>query len=206
MRRAYALATTLSSARSIIARDENQAGLALRVPGPGHENAASIEVSFMTSNAKRIGAAAILMSLALTFSAAAWGQSAAIPQPWIAYAQLAGQQFQAWLEADNDAADALHTYLEQRHKNAKGDASLNSVVVRAWFGADGTVTRVAFDSLGDPNADANLRQLLTARPMTEPPPPDMRQPLRVQLQLEENPDADDDDSPDAPPMPGENAP
>jgi hypothetical protein len=168
------------------------------------KNAASIEGSFMTSNAKRLSAAAILTSLVLTFAPAAWGQSAAIPQPWIAYAQLAGQQFQAWLEADNDAADALHTYLEQRHKDAKGDASLKTVVVRAWFGADGAVTRVAFDSLGDPKADANLRQLLTTRPMTEPPPPDMRQPLRVQLQLEENPD--DDDSPDTPPMPGENTP
>ncbi|GAB7524883.1 YbaB/EbfC family DNA-binding protein [Paraburkholderia sp. 2C] len=160
----------------------------------------------MTSNAKRIGAAAILIGLALTCSRAAWSQPSAIPQPWIAYAQLAAQQFQAWLEADGDAADALHTYLEQRHKNAKGDASLKTVAVRAWFGADGTVTRVAFDSLGDAKADADLRQLLTTRPMTEPPPPDMRQPLRVQLQLEENPDADDDDSPDSPPMPGENTP
>src|ERR1700754_5274097 len=127
----------------------------------------------MTSNAKRISAAAIAMSLVLTFSAAAWAQSSAIPQPWIAYAQLAGQQFQAWLEADNEAADALHTYLEQRHKNAQGDASLKTVAVRAWFGADGTVTRVAFDSLGDPKADAGLRELLTTRPMTEPPPPDL---------------------------------
>jgi hypothetical protein len=165
-----------------------------------------IEVSSMTSNVKRIGVAAIVTGLVLAFSATAWGQSSEIPQPWIAYAQLAGRQFQAWLEADNDTADALHTYLEQRHKNAKGDTSLKSVMVRAWFGTDGSVSRVAFDSLGDAKADADLRQLLTARPMTEPPPPDMRQPLRVQLQLEENPDADDDDSPDPPPMPGENTP
>jgi hypothetical protein len=189
-----------------MARDKAQAGLAPRITSPGHENAESIEVSFMTRNAKRISAVAILIGLALACSPAAWSQSSAVPQPWIAYAQLAGQQFQAWLEADNDAADALHTYLEQRHKNAQGDASLKSVVVRAWFGADGTVTRVAFDSLGDPKADANLQQLLTARPMTEPPPPDMRQPLRLRLQLKENPDAGDDDSPDTPPMPGENSP
>jgi hypothetical protein len=114
-----------------------------------------------------------------------------VPQPWIEYAQLVGRQFQAWLEADDDAANQFHTYLENRILNAKGDAP-PSLIVRAWIGADGAVTKVAFDSFGDPDADAKLRQLLTSHPITEPPPPDMRQPLRVRLHLEANPDATDD--------------
>ncbi len=64
-----------------------------------------------------------------------------------------------------------------------------AIVVRAWIGANGAVTRVEFASLGDPGADATLRQLLTAGgPLAEPPPPDMLQPLRVRLRLAPNPD------------------
>src|ERR1700754_4525542 len=116
---------------------------------------------------------ATLLGITLTCASTAWGQAPAIPQPWIAYAQLAGQQFQAWLEDDGDAADQLHEYLRDRIIHAKDDAPPEAVVIRAWIAADGTVSQVAFDSLGDPKADAILRQLLTAHPMTEPPPPDM---------------------------------
>ncbi|CAB3748869.1 hypothetical protein LMG29660_01027 [Burkholderia puraquae] len=49
--------------------------------------------------------------------------------------------------------------------------------------------RVEFASLGDPDADATLRQLLTAGPLAEPRLPDMLQPLRVRLRLAANPDA-----------------
>lgn len=116
-------------------------------------------------------------------------QTADVPQAWIRYGQLAGQQFQTWLEADGDAADRLHRYLEARVLNARADAPPPAIVVRAWIGANGAVTRVEFASLGDPDADATLRQLLTAGPLAEPPPPDMLQPLRVRLRLAPNPDA-----------------
>jgi len=42
---------------------------------------------------------------------------------------------------------------------------------------------VAFHSLGNAQADADLRQLLTAQPLSEPPPRDMRQPMVLQLTL-----------------------
>ncbi|WP_434115677.1 YbaB/EbfC family DNA-binding protein [Paraburkholderia caffeinilytica] len=106
-----------------------------------------------------------------------------VPQPWISYAQLVGRQFQAWLEADDDEANQLHQFLEDRILSAKGDAPPPAIVIRAWIAADGKVTDVAFDSLGDPKANALLRQLLTSHPITEPPPPDMRQPLRVRLRM-----------------------
>ncbi|WP_244105334.1 hypothetical protein [Burkholderia cepacia] len=73
--------------------------------------------------------------------------------------------------------------------NASAAAPPPAIVVRAWIGPNGAVTRVDFASLGDPDADATLRQLLTAGPLAEPPPPDMLQPLRVRLRLAPNPDA-----------------
>ncbi|MCA3781914.1 MAG: YbaB/EbfC family DNA-binding protein [Burkholderia sp.] len=121
--------------------------------------------------------------------APAAAQTADVPPTWLRYGQLAGQQFQAWLEADGDEADRLHRYLESRVLNARVDAPPPAIVVRAWIGANGVVTRVEFASLGDPDADATLRQLLTAGPLAEPPPPDMLQPLRVRLRLAPNPDA-----------------
>ncbi|WP_412528357.1 YbaB/EbfC family DNA-binding protein [Burkholderia lata] len=137
-----------------------------------------------------VGWRAIVVAWALAVGAvpAAVAQTADVPQTWIRYGQLAGQQFQAWLEADGDAADRLHRYLEARVLNASADAP-PAIVVRAWIGANGAVTRVEFASLGDTDADATLRQLLTAGPLAEPPPPDMLQPLRVRLRLAPNPDA-----------------
>jgi len=133
-----------------------------------------------------------------SWAAPAWAQSPEVPQPWIAYAQLCGRQFQAWLENDDDAANQLHHYLEDRILNAKGDAPPAAIVIRAWIDPTGAVTRVAFDTLGDPNADALLRRLLTTHPITEPPPADMRQPLRVRLHLVANPDATPDASSTSP--------
>ncbi|WP_396332508.1 YbaB/EbfC family DNA-binding protein [Burkholderia anthina] len=135
--------------------------------------------------------AAFVVAWALVTGMPARAQTADVPQTWISYAQLVGRQFQGWLEGDGPAADALHAYLEDRVVHATADAPPPAIVVRAWIGATGAVTRVEFDTLGDANADAALRQLLTkAGPLTEPPPPDMRQPLRVRLRLMPNPDAD----------------
>ncbi|AZQ56035.1 YbaB/EbfC family DNA-binding protein [Burkholderia cenocepacia] len=132
----------------------------------------------------------IVVAAALVATAApAVAQTTDVPPTWIRYGQLAGQQFQTWLEADGEAADRLHRYLEARVLTARADAPPPAIVVRAWIGATGAVTRVEFASLGDPDADATLRQLLTASPLAEPPPPDMSQPLRVRLRLAPNPDA-----------------
>lgn len=57
------------------------------------------------------------------------------------------------------------------------------VVVRVWVAPSGKIDRVAFDSLGDAQADTDLRTLLTTQPLAEPPPRDMRQPMVLQLSL-----------------------
>lgn len=143
-------------------------------------------------------AVSVLVLGATGSASLARAQSPDVPQSWISYAQLVGRQFQACLETDDDSANQLHQYLEDRILKAQDDAPPAAIVVRAWIDSTGGVTRVAFDSLGDPNADAILRRLLRSRTMTEPPPPDMLQPLRVRLRLEVNPAAEPG-SPSAPP-------
>ncbi|NIF15040.1 YbaB/EbfC family DNA-binding protein, partial [Burkholderia sp. Ax-1735] len=71
-----------------------------------------------------VGGRAIVVAWALAVGVvpAAVAQTADVPQTWIRYGQLAGQQFQTWLEADGDAADRLHRYLEARVLNATADA------------------------------------------------------------------------------------
>ncbi|MFM0290128.1 YbaB/EbfC family DNA-binding protein [Paraburkholderia megapolitana] len=125
----------------------------------------------------------LIALLTMTGSMSASSQTLNVPQPWIDYAHQVGRQFQASLETDDEAANQLHRFLEDRVLNAKGDTPPPAIVVRAWIGADGAVTRVEFDTLGDAKADATLRQMLTAHPIAEPPPADMRQPLRVRLQM-----------------------
>jgi hypothetical protein len=129
--------------------------------------------------------------------AIAWGmtghaQSADVPQAWVTYAQLVGEQFQRSLEAYDDTANELHAYLEDRMQHPQGDTVPSMVVVRAWIGTDGSVTRVAFDSLGDAQANDDLRAVLMAHAIGVAPPADMRQPLRVKLVLEARPDAQPD--------------
>ncbi|MBN3775431.1 YbaB/EbfC family DNA-binding protein, partial [Burkholderia sp. Se-20378] len=77
---------------------------------------------------------AIVVAWVLAVNAvSAVAQTADVPQTWIRYGQLAGQQFQTWLEADGDAADRLHRYLEARVLNASAAAPPPAIVVRAWI-------------------------------------------------------------------------
>lgn len=122
----------------------------------------------------------------LIFSAAARAQSPGVPEQWMAYAQLVGHQFETWLEADDDYSNAFRQYLHDRTPNASGDPPPVTIKIRAWIGADGRVKQVEFDSLGDTNADATLHRILTGHLMTQPPPLDMQQPLRLNLHLAES--------------------
>jgi len=134
-----------------------------------------------------LGACAIACGIA-AYSQSAAAQTTEVPQTWIAYAQIVGEQFQRSLEAYDDTANELHAFLEDRMQHAPADTIPSTVTVRAWIGNDGAVTRVAFDSLGDAQADNDLRALLMAHAIGVSPPADMRQPLRVRLVLEAKPD------------------
>ena len=107
-----------------------------------------------------------------------------VPQHWISYATLASDQLQASLgDPANDTVVRLHASMQSRMRQDGRASSPVFVVVRVWVASSGRVERVAFESLGDAQADADLRALLTARPLAEPPPRDMRQPMVLQLTL-----------------------
>jgi hypothetical protein len=77
--------------------------------------------------------------MALLMACMPFAQAAAqnVPQPWTSYAQLVGRQLQVSLEGDDDAANQLHQFLEDRVLNAKGDAPPPALLVRAWIGPNG---------------------------------------------------------------------
>jgi len=108
----------------------------------------------------------------------------AIPPHWISYAQLVGNQLQDRLgDAQNEAVVRLHAWMQERILKEGQIAPPAPLVVRLWIAADGGVRRLAFASLGQAQADADLRAVLTAEPLSEPPPRDMRQPMVLQLSL-----------------------
>ncbi|MGJ7502143.1 YbaB/EbfC family DNA-binding protein [Variovorax sp. ZT5P49] len=110
-----------------------------------------------------------------------------VPPHWIGYANLASSQFQTSLsDPASETVRRLHAWMQERMLDdgrAAATAPPAPVVVRVWVAADGKVERVAFDSLGNAQADRDLRTLLTAQPLAEPPPRDMRQPMVLQLTL-----------------------
>ncbi|WP_146002694.1 YbaB/EbfC family DNA-binding protein [Telmatospirillum siberiense] len=126
--------------------------------------------------------AALSGVLCLAGPVAAQSPNGAVPQSWSSYAGLVGRQFQVWLMADDDVAYRFHKFLEDR---AVGQQAVPQppLQVKVWINADGQVGHVDFPSLGDARADADLRQLLTQKPLSEPPPPEMRQPLTLRLNL-----------------------
>lgn len=128
-----------------------------------------------------------IVGVGLTVSAApvmvqtAMAQS--VPQHWISYAQMAGNQLEAWLsDPANDAVVRLHEWMQQRLLQ-QGQPLPPPLVVKVWVAPDGKISRTEFASLGQAQADADLRSLMTTQSLSEPPPRDMRQPMVLQLNL-----------------------
>ncbi|AEC18804.1 hypothetical protein PT7_0264 [Pusillimonas sp. T7-7] len=125
-----------------------------------------------------------LMGAGLVAGAAGVAAQSA-PAHWMAYAQLASNQLHDWLsDAENESATRLYEWGQARLAGQAGTAAPESVVVRLWLDAKGRVERAEFTSLGDMQADADLRQVLTTQPLSEPPPSDMAQPMILQLTLD----------------------
>ena len=106
-----------------------------------------------------------------------------VPQHWLDYAGAAGAQFQARLrDGANERAQRLHAWLEQRETNDRLMGVTAPVVVQVWIAPDGAVRRLEFASLGQSQADEDLRAVLSAR--LPAPPTDMRQPLVLGVSLD----------------------
>lgn len=130
----------------------------------------------------RSGARWLAGLLALSWACTAASAPPA-PQHWLDYAGSASLQFQAWLSDDADErVQRLHAWLRQRDTNDRLMGGTVPVVVQVWIAPDGAVQRLEFASLGQSQADADLRALLARRLAT--PPADMRQPLVLQLSVD----------------------
>ena len=135
---------------------------------------------------KRVGAGigiAVALAPAEALSAPPM-QAQQPPQHWISYAQLASNQFAAWLsDPADEAVVRLHGWMQERLLK-EGQSLPPPLVTQVWVASSGQVERLEFASLGNVQADNDLRTLLTTRPLSEPPPPDMRQPMVLQLMLD----------------------
>lgn len=106
-----------------------------------------------------------------------------VPQHWISYAQMAGNQLEGWLsDPADEAVQRLHASMQERMLQ-EGEALPPPLIVRLWVKPDGKIDRVEFASIGKEQADQDLRAVLQSRPLSEPPPPDMRLPMVLQLSL-----------------------
>ncbi|UYB54308.1 TonB C-terminal domain-containing protein [Xanthomonas sp. AM6] len=111
---------------------------------------------------------------------------APVPTHWVPYAALASGELQHRLSDEGgDLVTRLHAWLEQPQVVA---AHAEPWVVRIWISAQGRIERAEFRTLGSPQADADLRALLAAKPLSALPPADMQQPLVLGLSLRANPD------------------
>lgn len=138
------------------------------------------------SLAKTFGFALGGAMLAAGAGATATSVQVPVPAHWARYAALASGELQHRLsDAGGELVTRLHAWLEQPQVAA---AQAEPWVVRIWISAQGGIERAEFQTLGSPQADADLRALLAAKPLSAPPPADMRQPLVLGLSLRANPD------------------
>jgi len=108
---------------------------------------------------------------------------AGVPAHWIRYAELVSHALQQRLsDPADEAVQRLHGWMQERVLQSDVPVP-QTLVARLWISARGRVERVEAPPLGLPQADEDLRQLLTSHPLLEPPPPDMRQPLVLEFDL-----------------------
>lgn len=134
--------------------------------------------------ARVAGALGLGLTAAAGAPAAAQAPAQPVPQHWISYAQLASNQFQVWLsDPENETVQRLHAWMQDRMLQEGQAAPPAPLIVRVWVNDAGKVERLEFASLGQQQADDDLRALLTSQALSEPPPRDMRQPMVLQLEL-----------------------
>lgn len=136
---------------------------------------------WLSRHRAQLAAAALAVVLSLT-------QAQETPPPgWIAYARLTGSELQVRLsEGAGELVTRLHEFLRKR----QSDEAPMPIIVRIWISQEGWIERSEFQTLGSPQADADLRALLAARALPQAPPTDMRQPLVLRLTLRPNRDYD----------------
>jgi hypothetical protein len=103
---------------------------------------------------------------------------------WVRYAQFVSNTFQHRLnDPGQESVRRLHGWLQERMHDSSKPLPAPVLVVRVRVGAAGQIDGLEFDSLGWPQADADLSYLLTSEPLPVLPPRDLRQPIVLQLTL-----------------------
>lgn len=137
----------------------------------------------MTMTGNRSGARRGWKRLAVWFGALALGSAAVsaheAPAHWMAYATAVGGQLQQRLQQEQDPQAQRVLEWLQAHPDTP-----TPLPVSLWIAADGHISKLEFDSLGDARVDADLRATLQAAPLQAAPPADMRQPMRLGLVLD----------------------
>lgn len=120
--------------------------------------------------------------LAALFGALALGSASVsaqeAPAHWMAYAAAVGGQLQQRLQQEQDPQAQRVLEWLQAHPDTP-----TPLPVSVWIAADGRISKLEFDSLGDAQVDAALRATLQSASLQAAPPADMRQPLRLGLVL-----------------------
>jgi hypothetical protein len=99
------------------------------------------------------------------------------PPAWIQFAKLVKFRFEQWVAADDEIANRFRVYASRQGTSAQ------TMVVRAWLNPDGSVERVSFAPLNDPQANNDLQTILKRGNVGEAPPPEMLQPLNLRFSL-----------------------
>ncbi|WP_295571279.1 hypothetical protein [uncultured Stenotrophomonas sp.] len=136
----------------------------------------------MATTGNRSGARRGWRPIAALVSALALGGASVsaqeAPAHWMAYAAAVGGQLQQRLQQEQDPQAQRVVEWLQAHPDTP-----TPLPVSLWIAADGRISTLEFESLGDRQVDADLRATLQAAPLQAPPPADMRQPLRLGLAL-----------------------
>lgn len=103
------------------------------------------------------------------------------PPSWTQFAKLVKYRFETWIAADETVANRFRAYIAKHA--GKVDGPPETLVVRAWLNPDGSVERVSFSPLNDPQADEDLHAILQRGNIGEAPPPEMLQPLNLRFSL-----------------------
>lgn len=103
------------------------------------------------------------------------------PPSWAQFGKLVKYRFETWITEDDKVANRFRAYLTEHA--GKDDGPPQTLVVHAWLNPDGTVERVSFPPLNDPQADEDLHTILKRGNIGEAPPPEMLQPLNLRFSL-----------------------
>lgn len=108
--------------------------------------------------------------------------AAEAPPAWLAFAVRLKAACERALQVDDETGRRLQESLHKLQVATSRDEPPMRVAISLWIKRDGTVDRVSFPSLGDPQATSDLRALLS-RANAGAPPADLLQPVRLSVSL-----------------------